>query len=60
MGPLVDSGCKYSFGSFSRLDLVGSGYRYGLTTVDRKDVGPLSNLTVYVSPLTVSRLCSPS
>jgi hypothetical protein len=37
-------------------DLVDSSHRYSLTTVDRKDVGPLSSLTVHVSPSTVSRL----
>jgi hypothetical protein len=40
----------------SRSDLVDSGCRYGLTTVDQKDVDLLGNLTVHVSSLTVSRL----
>jgi hypothetical protein len=42
----------------SRSDLVDSGCRYSLTTVDQKDIGLLGNLTVYVSPSTVSRLYS--
>jgi hypothetical protein len=47
-------------GSIFGSDSVDSGCRYGLTIVDRKDVGPLGSLIVHVSPLTVSRLYGPS
>ena len=47
-----------SFRSISKLNLSNSNYRYGLITVDQKDVSLLSNLTVYISPLIVSRLYS--
>ena len=51
--------------SSSRTSVVGSYksvsvYKYGLTTIERKDVGLLGKLTVYVSPLVVSRLNGPS
>ena len=48
------------FRSISESDSSDSNYKYGLTTINQKDIGPLNNLTIYVSPLTISRLYSPS
>jgi len=31
-----------------------------LTTIDQKDIGLFGNLTIYISPLTISRLYNPS
>ena len=56
----VNSSYRYGFRSIFRSDSIDSRCRYGLTTVDWKDVGPLSSLTVHVSPSTVSRLYGPS
>ncbi len=38
--------------------MVDFGYKYNFTTVDWKNIGPFGSLTVYISPLTVSRLYS--
>jgi hypothetical protein len=51
---------SWGFGSIVGSDSIDSGCRYGLTTVDRQDIGPLGNLTVHVSPSIVSRSYSPS
>ena len=40
----------------SGLISVDSCCKYGFITVHRKDVVPLGSLTVYISPLTVSKL----
>ena len=46
------------FGSILGSDLSNSNHRYGLTTIDQKDVNPFNNLTIHVSLLTISRLYS--
>ena len=46
------------FRLISGLDFYNFNYKYGLITVDWKDINLLSNLTVYFSPLTVNRLYS--
>ena len=48
----------YDFRLISGSDLSDFNYRYGLTTVDQKDIGLFSNLTVYIFPLTINRLYS--
>ena len=51
---------SWGFRSISRSDSSDSSRKYSLRTVNKKDINPFNNLTVHISPLTISRLYSPS